>query len=306
MASDILEDEPFPEHKWKQVSRTFPIECSHCGQIIFSPIVKNALKCKDCSLIIHKKCLVTLLTDDSKRICTPPVPQPQRLQTAPGAVIYEENNIRITLDPSADLGLAGLPPHWESRLKAAEITKELILANPKATIQLLTTNSQPQDPQRPLPPDFIVRDISELCAPERPEDVLTDLRKIGEGAFGVVYVSKVRATGLPVAVKVVDIQQKFVRDLCSRELSVMRYLEHDNLVRCFAVFRNPPTDDFTEIWIAMEFLAGGTLSNLIRHVCEFPEPHIAYIASQTLYGLQYMHNKGVVHRDIKSDIYLHC
>ena len=54
-----------------------------------------------------------------------------------------------------------------------------------------------------------------------------------------------------------------------------------------------------EVWLAMEYLEGGTLQDALRN-CAFDEPSIAYVAGEILKGIHYLHSNQWIHRDLKS------
>ena len=56
----------------------------------------------------------------------------------------------------------------------------------------------------------------------------------------------------------------------------------------------------TELWVAMEYMDGGSLTEVIDHNV-LDERQIAAVARQVLEGLTFLHSKNIVHRDIKSD-----
>lgn len=76
---------------------------------------------------------------------------------------------------------------------------------------------------------------------------------------------------------------------------MLRDCNHPNIVRYYGAWRAPDA-----LWIAMEYCAGGSVSD-IMHACNAPleEAVISYICAETLAGLSYLHALGRVHRDIK-------
>lgn len=53
-----------------------------------------------------------------------------------------------------------------------------------------------------------------------------------------------------------------------------------------------------EIWIAMEFLEGGTLEMALQNT-KFTEPQIAYVTKEIFKALAFLHSKNRAHRDLK-------
>ncbi|MCQ0024984.1 protein kinase [Streptomyces somaliensis DSM 40738] len=83
----------------------------------------------------------------------------------------------------------------------------------------------------------------------------------------------------------------------AREVDIMRLLDHPNLTRLVAGGIAADCDDLP--YLAMEFLDGGSLRDLIEGESQLPIPWAAAIAAQIAAGLAAAHAQGVVHRDLK-------
>ncbi|GJD11167.1 MAP3K epsilon protein kinase 1 [Galdieria sulphuraria] len=80
------------------------------------------------------------------------------------------------------------------------------------------------------------------------------------------------------------------------EIKLLRNLQHRNIVE-YIGFHEEKEDD--KVNIIMEYVEGGSLAKTVNKFSSFPEPLVAFYVEQILEGLVYLHEQGVVHRDIK-------
>ncbi|GMI65346.1 MAP KINASE KINASE KINASE 1, NPK1-related protein kinase 1 [Hibiscus trionum] len=125
---------------------------------------------------------------------------------------------------------------------------------------------------------------------------------IGSGAFGRVYMGMNLDSGELLAVKEVLIAannaskektQAHIREL-EEEVKLLKNLSHPNIVRYLGTVREEET-----LNILLEFVPGGSISSLLGKFGPFPEAVIRNYTKQLLLGLEYLHNNGIMHRDVK-------
>ena len=120
---------------------------------------------------------------------------------------------------------------------------------------------------------------------------------VGRGGMAVVYEATELATGERVALKMMShrlVYQPGAFSRFERESRIVESLVHDNIARLrghFPAFR-------TE-FIVMEFCEGSTLAELLSRHGAFPEDQARRILGQLASALQFVHERGVVHRDLK-------
>ena len=125
------------------------------------------------------------------------------------------------------------------------------------------------------------------------------LQELGRGAMGVVYKARDPLIDRVVAVKSVDLDaslqdaEAFERRFYREAKSAGR-LNHVNIVTIHDVGRSGDS-----AYIAMEFLEGRSLREIIDSGVVLPQEQIADIAAQVAEGLACAHENGVIHRDIK-------
>ena len=123
---------------------------------------------------------------------------------------------------------------------------------------------------------------------------------IGEGSFGKVYIGMDEVTGQMLAIKVIDfcsVDKKVKQRLASlqQEIKVLRALDHPCIVRYVCSQRIG-----TSINIFMEYVPGGSLSSLLKQFGALGETTVVMYTRELIDVLQYLHENGVVHRDVKA------
>jgi len=117
--------------------------------------------------------------------------------------------------------------------------------------------------------------------------------KIGEGSYGSVWRVTHKKTGKKYAVKRVGIDND-LEDLLL-EIMFMKSCISDNIVRYFGSYVCGQ-----ELWIVMEFCSGGSVSDLMRVTRKtLTERQIVSVVRDMLKGLQFLHSKHKIHRDVK-------
>ncbi|XP_063385079.1 serine/threonine-protein kinase PAK mbt [Cydia fagiglandana] len=128
-----------------------------------------------------------------------------------------------------------------------------------------------------------------------PRSTLSGFSKIGEGSTGVVCAATDSRTRRRVAVKMMNLRKQQRRELLFNEVVIMRDYPHPHIVEMHASYL---VGD--ELWVVMEYMAGGALTDVVTRARMDPE-QIATVTKQCLKALAFLHGQGVIHRDIKSD-----
>ncbi|ODV58334.1 YOL113Wp-like protein [Ascoidea rubescens DSM 1968] len=87
------------------------------------------------------------------------------------------------------------------------------------------------------------------------------------------------------------------KELIVNEILVMKDSQHKNIVNFLEAYLRGSS----ELWVVMEYMEGGSLTDVIDRNDRLSEPQIAAICLETTKGLGFLHKKHIIHRDIKSD-----
>jgi serine/threonine protein kinase len=127
------------------------------------------------------------------------------------------------------------------------------------------------------------------------------VRELGRGAMGVVYHAIDPNIGRPVAIKTINLatvlkpdEQERMRERLFREARSAGILSHPGIVTIYDVEQQGDL-----AYIAMEYVDGPTLDQLLSQPEAMPPDRMFSILAQTAVALDYAHGKGIVHRDIK-------
>ncbi|KAK2423656.1 non-specific serine/threonine protein kinase [Trifolium repens] len=124
----------------------------------------------------------------------------------------------------------------------------------------------------------------------------TSLELIGQGSFGDVYKGFDKELNKEVAIKVIDLEESEddIDDI-QKEISVLSQCRCPYITEYYGSFLNQ-----TKLWIIMEYMAGGSVADLLQSGPPLDEMSIAYILRDLLHAVDYLHSEGKIHRDIKA------
>ncbi|XP_021773704.1 germinal center kinase 1-like isoform X1 [Chenopodium quinoa] len=123
-----------------------------------------------------------------------------------------------------------------------------------------------------------------------------DLELIGRGSFGDVYKGFDKELNKVVAIKVIDLEESEddIEDI-QKEISVLSQCRSQYITEYYGSYLHQ-----TKLWIIMEYMAGGSVADLLQSGPPLDEISIACILRDLLHAIDYLHAEGKIHRDIKA------
>lgn len=123
---------------------------------------------------------------------------------------------------------------------------------------------------------------------------------IGRGSYGSVYLALNVTNGEMLAVKQVTVsapaKSSEAIEALIKEVETMKDLDHLNIVQYLGFEQKQQTYS-----LFLEYVAGGSISSCLKSYGKFDEPLVKFITRQVLEGLKYLHQNGILHRDLKAD-----
>jgi len=204
------------------------------------------------------------------------------------------------------LGSGGDAPTPEPKLRVhAAATPSP--ASPAARNQLqdpVSPQGTPSPTKTPVTPTSSMRKKGESGAGELIEGSKYRWKKgelIGHGAIGKVYMGLNFETGEMMAVKQVQLGQQLGSQAADelkamdQEIHIFSMITHPNLVRYYGMEKTE-----TEVLIFLEYVSGGSISQMLRKFGAFSETMVGNFTAQIVDGLDYLHSQQICHRDIKA------
>ena len=143
----------------------------------------------------------------------------------------------------------------------------------------------------------VMQKLREVVSKDPPLQSYNKQKKIGQGASGSVYVARVRESATSVmarqvlkqqgpraqvAIKQMDLRQQQRKELIVNEIVVMKDSKHPNIVNFIEAFL---PEEQTELWVVMEFMEGGALTDVIENNPSISEDQISTISFEVSNGL---------------------
>ncbi|XP_062585078.1 serine/threonine-protein kinase PAK 1-like isoform X1 [Saccostrea cucullata] len=189
------------------------------------------------------------------------------------------------------------PSDSEHKGDIVDGVKNVTLDNNEKEHEPEVITRRPKSQKKNMSDEEINEGLRALASPGDPTAKYTISKKLGAGASGCVYSAKPKDHDAVVAIKSMDLTNQPKKELLITEIEVMKTYRHQNIVNfldCYFL------SEKNELWVVMEYLDGGALTDVVTETI-MNEGQIAAVTRECLQALNYLHSKGIIHRDIKSD-----
>mmetsp|Transcript_56600 Transcript_56600/g.106654 ORF Transcript_56600/g.106654 Transcript_56600/m.106654 type:complete len:526 (+) Transcript_56600:112-1689(+) len=134
------------------------------------------------------------------------------------------------------------------------------------------------------------------------DDYTVDSKVLGSGYSGVVLLAEDKSTHSKCAVKRFKLSSLSASDRqeIATECEILLSMDHPHIVRLVDVYETG-----THLSLVMECMDGGELFERIKTKKRFPENEAAQATSQMLLAINYIHRRGIVHRDVKLENFMY-
>ncbi|KAJ2370212.1 rim15, signal transduction response regulator [Coemansia sp. RSA 2610] len=126
------------------------------------------------------------------------------------------------------------------------------------------------------------------------------LKPISKGAYGSVYLAKKRSTGAYYAIKILKkadmIAKNQISNVKAERAIMMAQTGSPFVVRLLYTFQSR-----TNLYLVMEYLNGGDCAALLKAIGALPEEWARPYLAEVVLGIEDLHARNVVHRDLKPD-----
>jgi len=114
-----------------------------------------------------------------------------------------------------------------------------------------------------------------------------------------IIFSHIRPVYPSIALKIMNLSPDSI-NLITSEIQIMKMTRHNNIVGYVDSYI---VDNNKKLWIAMEYMDHGCLTEILEQFENFrmSEEEISWVCGEVLKGLDYIHSRHRIHRDIKSD-----
>ncbi|NP_001082839.2 protein kinase C theta type [Danio rerio] len=283
-------------HRFKVYNYMSPTFCEHCGTLLWG-LARQGLKCEECGMNVHHKC--------QKKVANLCGVNQKLMAEALAMIESTQQQARSSRDTetvgregpvSADQ--PGVIREPSGRLAISPLTPAPPL--PRKEHQGISWDS-PADGRRPS-----LEEPEPLYATPRKEhhkftiDSFILHKMLGKGSFGKVFLAELKGSGQFFAVKALKKDVVLMDDDVECTMVERRVLslawDHPFLTHLYCTFQTKEN-----LFFVMEYLNGGDLMFHIQTCHRFDLPRSTFYAAEIICGLQFLHSKGIVYRDLKLD-----
>uniref|UniRef100_A0A8C9WM14 Protein kinase C n=1 Tax=Scleropages formosus TaxID=113540 RepID=A0A8C9WM14_SCLFO len=269
-------------HRFKTYNYMSPTFCDHCGSLLWG-LVKQGLKCEDCAMNVHHKCQtkVANLCGINQKLLAEALNQVSQKSTRRS-------------DPNlTDIGI--YQPFAKSPGLDGEICQQTTIV--WSSMRFPTDSSQYGKLWEGTNP----RQQSRIMHQTRVNvDDFIFHKVLGKGSFGKVLLAELKGHGEYFAVKALKKDVVLMDDdvECTMVEKRVLALAWDNpfLTHLFCAFQTKE-----HLFFVMEYLNGGDLMFHIQEKGRFDLTRATFYSAEIICGLQFLHSKGIIYRDLKLD-----
>ncbi|XP_040199197.1 protein kinase C theta type isoform X2 [Rana temporaria] len=276
-------------HRFKVYNYKSPTFCEHCGTLLWG-LAKQGLKCVECGMNVHHKCenKVGNLCGVNQKLMAEALAMIESTQQdkrqRESEQVYRKGPLEVGYSKTEEkqpLVSARKEPQgifWESPVK--EIKCQETTAEPRTETRRI--EEEPRSHITLTFNDFILH------------------KMLGKGSFGKVFLAELKGNDNFFAVKVLKKDVVLMDDDVECTMVEKRVLslawEHPFLTHLYCTFQTKEN-----LFFVMEYLNGGDLMFHIQSCQKFDLHRSKFYSAEIICGLQFLHSKGVVYRDLKLD-----
>uniref|UniRef100_A0A8C5D2H9 Protein kinase C n=1 Tax=Gouania willdenowi TaxID=441366 RepID=A0A8C5D2H9_GOUWI len=256
-------------HRFKTHNYMSPTFCDHCGSLLWG-LVKQGLKCEDCGMNVHHKCQgkVANLCGINQKLLAEALTQIGQVSVLR----------RCPSDNSAN----------QNGQVGEKILFGLICFIDGTPYGRLWEGSSPR-PSTRLP------HLTRINV-----DNFVFHKVLGKGSFGKVLLAELKGRGEYFAVKALKKDVVLMDDDVECTMIEKRVLalawENPFLTHLYSTFQTKE-----HLFFVMEYLNGGDLMFHIQEKGRFELYRASFYSAEIICGLQFLHSKGIIYRDLKLD-----
>ncbi|XP_035230048.1 atypical protein kinase C-like [Stegodyphus dumicola] len=262
--------------------------CAFCADRIWG-LGRQGFKCVNCKLMIHKKCHKLITVSCLAIGESMPENFPDGISVPSNANVILDNSGKINGEISEKVQLSkGSGTPAASKRQALKKYREKLAESVCEQVSVQDVDQVSKDLKEPTDSRQYTLDDFEL------------LRVIGRGSYAKVLMVELKTTKRIYAMKV--IKKELVRD--EEDIDWVQTEKHvyetasnyPFLVGLHSCFQTP-----SRLFFVIEFVRGGDLMFLMQRQRKLHEEHARFYAAEISLALNFLHERGIIYRDLKLD-----